>query len=240
LAFPDTRQSVLLRVRSEDPRERARALDVVVAVYWQPVFRHVRARWRLGGLEAEDVAQGFFAAALEKGWLERFDPARGRFRSYLLACLDGHVAHELRAAAALKRGGGAVFVPLETTGDDGEVRERPLPDGFDPDAGFQREWARSVFARALTALESRCVAAGKPVAFAVFLRCDVEGAEAGERPSYARLAEEFALSVAQVTNHLHWVRRELRAVVLETLREITAGEQEFRAEVRALLGVDPP
>jgi len=231
---------VLLRVRSEDPRERAQALAAVAAVYWQPVFRHVRARWRLSGPEAEDAAQGFFAAALEKGWLERFDPARGRFRSYLLACLDGHVSHERRAAAARKRGGGATFVPLEATGPDGEARELPLRDGCDLDAVFQREWARSVFTLALAALEARCAGAGRQVAFAVFRRCDVEGAEADERPSYARLAEEFGLSVAQVTNHLHGVRRELRVVVLDTLREITAGEQEFRAEARALLGVDPP
>jgi RNA polymerase sigma-70 factor (ECF subfamily) len=238
LAFPETRQSVFLRVRSADPRERARALDAVVAVYWRPVLHHVRARWRPGGADAEDVAQGFFALALEKGWLERFDPARGRFRSYLLACLDGHVARQRRSAAARKRGGGLRFVPLETTGADGEIHELPLADGSDLDAPFQREWTRSLFTLALAALAARCAGTGKELAFAVFRRCDVEGAEADQRPSYARLAEEFGLTVAQVTNYLHWSRRELRQTVLDTLREITAGEEEFRSEARALLGVD--
>jgi hypothetical protein len=45
--------------------------------------------------------------------------------------------------------------------------------------------------------------------------------------------------VTQVTNHLHWGRRELRKLVLEKLREITASEAEFRAEARALFGAEP-
>ena len=52
-----------------------------MAAYWRPVYRHLRARWRVREEEAEDLAQGFFAAALEKGWLARYEPARGRFRS---------------------------------------------------------------------------------------------------------------------------------------------------------------
>lgn len=240
MAFPDTRQSVFLRVRSADARVRAAALDAVVAVYWGPVFRHVRARWRLATPEAEDAAQGFFAAALEKGWLERFDPARGRFRSYLLACLDGHVARGRRSAAARKRGGGVRFVPLETTNEDGESHELPLADGTDLDAAFQLEWARSLFTLALEALAARCAGTSREIAFAVFRRRDVEAEAADERPSYARLAEEFGLTVAQVTNHLHWSRRELRQTVLDTLREISASDAEFRSEARALLGVDAP
>jgi RNA polymerase sigma factor (sigma-70 family) len=240
VAFPQTRRSVVLAVGSADPDERARALDVLVAAYWRPVFRHVRARWREGDEDAQDLAQGFFAAALEKGWLARFDPGRGRFRTYLLTCLDGYVANERRAGRRLKRGGDASVVPLETTGADGETRELPLPDGTDLEAQFQREWARSLFSLAIESLRSRCAAAGKEVAFALFERYDVEGAEADDRPTYARLGAEHGLPVTQVTNHLHWARRELRAAVLERLREITASEEEFRSEARALLGVEVP
>ena len=240
LAFPETRRSVLLRVRSEDALERARALDVVAAVYWRPVYRHVRARFRLAEAEAEDLVQGFFAAALEKGWLERFDPGRGRFRSYLLACLDGHAAHERRAGAAQKRGGGVSFVSLADETGDGPGVTRAVADGTDLDAVFQREWARSVFTLALQALAARCAGTPRETAFAVFRRCDVEGAESDERPSYAALAGEFGLSVSQVTNHLHWARRELRREVLGTLRATTASDDEFRAEARTLLGVEAP
>jgi DNA-directed RNA polymerase specialized sigma24 family protein len=238
MAFPQTHRSVVLGVRSASPEERARALDVLVAAYWRPVFRHVSTRWREDDEDARDLAQGFFATALERGWLLRFDPGRGKFRTYLLTCLDGFVAKERRAGRRLKRGGDATFVPLESTGEDGASHELPLPDGTDIEAEFQREWVRSLFVLAVESLRVRCAAAGKEVAFALFERYDVEGAEAADRPSYAQLAADHGLPVTQVTNHLHWARRELRAAVLDKLREITASEEEFRSEARALLGVE--
>ena len=240
MAFPQTHRSVVLAVRSGNPEERARALEAVIAAYWRPVQRHVATRWRESDEDSRDLAQGFFAAALEKGWLARFEPERGRFRTYLLTCLDGYVARERRARRRLKRGGAAAFVPLETRGEDGETRELPLPDGTDLEAEFQREWARSLFALAVEELRARCAANGRAVAFSLFERYDIEGADGPDRPSYAELAAQHGLPVTQVTNHLHWARRELRKAVLEKLREITASEEEFRAEARALLGVEAP
>jgi DNA-directed RNA polymerase specialized sigma24 family protein len=230
LAFPETRRSVVLAVKSGDAQERARALDAVAAAYWRPVYRHLRGRWRAREEEAED---------LEKGWLARYDPARGRFRSYLLACLEAYVANDRRAGRRLKRGGGVTTVPLEGEGPDGEPRELPLADAADIEADFQREWARGLMALAVEALRKRCAGTSRAVAFALFERYDLQDHEPAERPRYQDLAGEFDLPVTQVTNHLYWARRELRQALLETLREITASEQEFRAEARALFGAEP-
>jgi DNA-directed RNA polymerase specialized sigma24 family protein len=239
LAFPETRRSVVLAVRSEDAEVRARALEAVAAAYWRPVFRHLRGRWRAREEEAEDLAQGFFATALEKGWLSRYEPARGRFRSYLLACLEAYVANEKRAGRRLKRGGGVTTVPIESEGPDGEPRELPIADKTDIEAEFQREWVLGLFALAVRALRERCAGTGREVAWALFERYDLEDHEPAERPRYQDLAAEFSLPVTQVTNHLHWARRELRGIVLETLRETTASEEEFRSEARALFGSEP-
>ena len=42
--------------------------------------------------------------------------------------------------------------------------------------------------------------------------------------------------MTQVTNHLAWARRELRKLVLERLRSLTATDAEFREEAEELLG----
>ena len=46
------------------------------------------------------------------------------------------------------------------------------------------------------------------------------------------------MPVTQITNHLAAVRRAFRAAALAHLRELTASDEEFRAEARDLFGVD--
>ena len=149
----------------------------------------------------------------------------------------------MRAGRRLKRGGGVTHGASRgrrtRTASRGSCRS---PTPTDLEAEFQREWARSLLALAVEALRERC-RRHEPasVAFALFERYDLEGPTPAERPSYADAgARSCDLPVTQVTNHLHWARRELRATVLETLREITASEAEFRAEARALLRTRTP
>ena len=71
----------------------------------------------------------------------------------------------------------------------------------------------------------------------LFERYDLDDAE--ERPTYADLSREFALTPSDVTNYLASTRREFRRIALELLRETTASETEFRREARSLLGHAP-
>jgi RNA polymerase sigma factor (sigma-70 family) len=240
MAFPLTRRSVVRAAASADPETRRRAFDALVAAYWKPVYKYLRLKWRVPEEDAEDLTQGFFVRALEKGFFDRFDPARARFRTYLRTCLDGYVANERQSARRLKRGGGAEHVSLDFAGAEGELVRQGVPEGDDMDGYFHREWVRSLFALAVEALRRRCLESGKALPFALFERYDLDGPDAVRRPSYAELAREMGIPETQVTNHLAWARREFRRLVLETLEEATGSEEEFRAEARHLLGVDPP
>ena len=240
MAFPLTRRSVVVAAGSADPQTRRRAFEALVAAYWKPVYKYLRLQWRASGEDAEDLTQGFFARALEKGFFDRFDPRRARFRTYLRTCLDGFVANERKSARRLKRGGEAEHVSLDFAGAEAELgRQRP-PAEADMEEYFHREWVRSLFGLAVEALRRRCAEAGKVATFALFERYDLEGPEAAARPTYAALALELGIPETQVTNHLAWARREFRRLVLETLEEATGSEEEFRSEARLLLGVDPP
>jgi RNA polymerase sigma factor (sigma-70 family) len=224
---------------SADPDTRRRAFEALVAAYWKPVYKYLRLKWRAPEEDAEDLTQGFFALAFEKGFFDRFDPERARFRTYLRACLDGFVANERKSAHRLKRGGGAEHVSLDFAGAEAELGRQPPPEG-DMEEYFHREWVRSLFGLAVEALRRRCAEAGKTVSFALFERYDLDGPDAARGPSYAELAREMGIAETQVTNHLAWARREFRRLVLEALEEATGSEEEFRAEARLLLGIDPP
>jgi RNA polymerase sigma factor (sigma-70 family) len=238
-AFPATRLSLLVAAKSGDADERRRAFDVLVASYWKPVYKYLRLRWRAAPEDAEDLTQGFFARAFEKGFFDRFDPARARFRTFLRTCLDAHAGNERVAARRLKRGGGVQTLSLDFAAAEGELRLQPAGAAADMEEYFHREWVRSVFALAVDALRRRSAEKGRPAAFEVFRRYDLEDAAAGERPTYAELGRSLGLPATQVTNHLAAMRREFRGLVLDVLREQCATEAEFRAEARALLGVDP-
>jgi RNA polymerase sigma factor (sigma-70 family) len=237
--FPPTRCSVLLAASSADPEVRRRAFETLVTAYWKPVYKYLRVKWGLLDEDAQDLTQAFFAVAFEKGYFERYDPARARFRTFLRTCLDGFAANQRKSARRLKRGGGARVLSLDFGGAEGELLQHEVADGLDLDDYFRREWVRHLFTLAVESLRAECARSGKATCFALFERYDVDGPDAAERLTYARLAEEFGLPVTRVTNDLAWARREFRRLVLETLREISGSEAEFRAEARALLGFEP-
>ena len=237
-AFPATRHSLLAAARSGDAEERRRAFGVLVASYWKPVYKYLRLRWRASAEDAEDLTQGFFARAFEKGFFDTFDPGRARFRTFLRTCLDAHASNVRVAARRLKRGGAAKTLSLDFAAAEGELTLQPAAATVDMEEYFHREWVRSVFGLAVDALRRRAEERGRGAAFEVFRRYDLEDDDEA-RPTYAELGRALGLPATQVTNYLAAMRGEFRVVVLEAVRERTGSEAEFRAEARALLGVDP-
>jgi RNA polymerase sigma factor (sigma-70 family) len=234
--FPETRVSVVRATGSPDPDVRRRALDVLVASYWKPVYKYLRLCWKADNEEAKDLTQGFFASAIDREFLARYDPTKAKFRTWLRTCLDGYVSNERKALRRLKRGGDVRHVPLDFETAEGELAAHGVADLADPEMLFRREWIRSLFALAVEELRERCEAEGKQASFAMFRHYDLEGPDAEERVSYADLAREHGLDVTAVTNRLHAVRKRFRAIVLERLRELCATDEEFRDEARELLG----
>lgn len=237
--FPVTRASLLAAVRSSDPDARRQAYETLLRAYWKPAYKYLRLRWRSPNEEAEDLTQGFFAKAFEAGFLERYDPAKARFRTWLRLCLDGFVSNERKAAARLKRGGGEAHFSIDLIAGEHEAAALAGSAASDPDALFRREWVRALFEDSLEDLRVECAALGKQTVFVVFERYDLHEPPDAPRPSYADLAAEFQVPVTQVTNHLAWARREFRQRVLERLRASTGSEEEFRAEAGEILGGDP-
>ena len=241
--FPATRWSAIVATSSPDEAERRRALDVILAAYWKPVYKYIRLRWNKSPEDAQDLTQDFFARLLEKNLLQSYDPARSRLRTYLRACVDNLAANRQRDELRQKRGGGALHLSLDFASADGELRflepgAPPEMEGF-----FEREWARSVFSAGVERLRAELAARGKSACFHIFERFDLLDAMPdgpGRRPTYAELAREMELSPTDVTNYLAYARREFRRIVLEFVRQMTASDEEFRREARALLGAEPP
>jgi RNA polymerase sigma factor (sigma-70 family) len=236
--FPITRISAIVAAGSPDQAERARAFEVLAAAYWMPVYKYIRIKWNKSTEDAKDLTQGFFTEAIEKNFFGRYDASKARFRTFLRTCLDGFVANVNKSASRLKRGGGVTILSLDFDSAESELMSSPRPARNEMEEYFEREWVRSVFSLALERFQAEMQSAGKETHFRLFQRYVLEEADDPNRISYKDLANEFDLPVTTVTNHLAAARREFRRTVLDKLRELTASDEEFRREARALLGAD--
>lgn len=234
--FPLTRRTLIEDLRDAAPEVRERAFADLCGAYWKPVYAYLRNQGRRSPEETEDLVQSFFARALEKNFFMSFDPARGRFRTFLRTCLDAFAQNDLRARLAQKRDERRT-API--AGPDGETAEIADPRvSENPGAAFDVEWKRQIIAGALADLEAACTAGGRTRDYVLFSRYDLHAGD-GARPTYAEIGAEFGIDAVAVTNRLHAARRDLRRFVLERIRRVTANEDEFREEVRSVLGIDP-
>jgi RNA polymerase sigma factor (sigma-70 family) len=237
--FPATRWSVIDAVKGQDPEEQARALDTLFAAYWKPVYKYVRLRWNRPAEDAQDLTQGFFAEVLERELLAKYEPAKSKLRTYLRLCVDSFVMNQEKAARRQKRGGNVTHVALDFRAAEGElagatIDADSIPSPESLEEFFEKEWIRSLFALAVEDLRQLCQHE-RDRTFRLFEEYDLAG---DPDISYAKLAQQYAIPVTDVTNALSWARREFRRIALERLRELCGSDEEFRREARALFGSD--
>jgi hypothetical protein len=75
--------------------------------------------------ESRDLTQAYFAALLEKGYLEDFDPSLGRFRVFLKTSVRNFLSKEREKAREWKRGGRAEVISLDSEEVEGRYRYEP-------------------------------------------------------------------------------------------------------------------
>ena len=91
--FATTHWSVVLAAGHSSVPGAQQALENLCHAYWYPLYAYVRRRGH-SPEEAQDLTQDFFARFLEKKYFKLADPARGRFRSFLLTALNHFLANE--------------------------------------------------------------------------------------------------------------------------------------------------
>jgi RNA polymerase sigma factor (sigma-70 family) len=238
--FPLTRISAIEAVKHGDAPSRARAFELLIAVYWKPVYKYIRIKWNRSNEDAKDLTQGFFEKVHEKDFFDSYDSTKARFRTFLRVCLDGYVQNEMKSEGRLKRGGDVQKLSLDFTQADTELAGMSAADIRFPDTldrYFESEWTKSLLELSINALKEHLEKKGKSTHFQLFEQYDLESRENEGDISYDKLAKQFDIPVTDVTNYLSYARKEFRKIVLINVRELTATDEEFRQEVFQLLGI---
>jgi RNA polymerase sigma-70 factor (ECF subfamily) len=226
--FPATRWS-LVAAAGVDGRGDSGALAWLCERYWFPLFAYVRGKGH-SPEDAEDLVQGFFAKLLEENLVERADGGRGRFRSFLLGCMNHFLLHDWRDAQRLKRGGGVARIALDS--QDAEARlARDLPGQQSPETEYDRAWALTLLDRVAAQVQVECDADGNAGRFAV-LECFLHGARA--EMSLAAAAERLSVSLPAMKSIVHRLRKRFRERLMAEIRETVTSEDEVAAELQHL------
>ena len=230
--FKTTHWTVILTAREKDGIAAREALASLCSTYWYPLYAFIR---RQGSTphEAEDLTQEFFFRFLERHSLGNVQPAAGKFRSFLLACLKNFLANERERAQAQRRGGGHAPVPLDS--GDAETRYSLEPaDTRTPDAVFERRWAFAVLERAMT--ELRCeIAGGEKRALFEELQGFLPGGQGSV--SRAELAAKRSVSVGAIDVAIHRLRQRFGALLREQVAQTVSSKAEVEEEIRHLISV---
>jgi len=227
--FVETEWSLVLQASNKGAANNA-SMAQLCRRYWMPLYAYVRRRG-FSHHDAEDLTQGFFAHVLGKGSLAEADPARGRFRTFLLTALRNFVSNQYNRSSAEKRGGSNEFVSFDLLSQDPSGGWADRPD-LNPDQVFDRTWALSILEQSLRQLEALLVSEGKAKWFnrvRPFLQIG------NPVEDYESIAREFGMTKNSVAVAIHRLNHRYRDLVRATVAETVASRGDADAELNHLL-----
>jgi RNA polymerase sigma factor (sigma-70 family) len=228
--FPTTRWTLVVAAGDRERKAAGSALVSLCENYWYPLYAFLRRRGYPAD-QAQDLTQEFFIRVLEGRYLDRADPEKGRFRSFILTSLKFFVADEADRQRAHKRGGG-VLVPLEFSSGEEHYQREPAHDET-PERIFERRWALAVLDRVLERLREEFVHHGRPEHFE---RLKVFLLGHSDAP-YATLAREMNTSEGALKVAIHRLRKRYRELFRQEIADTVADPAEVESELRFLAAV---
>ncbi len=230
-AFVTTQWSAVLTAGRSDTTRARSALEQLCRNYWPPLYAYVRRRG-YSPEDAQDLTQEFFAQLLERNAVATVSPDKGRFRSFLLACMNHFLADEWDKARAQKRGRDQV-VPLDTQLAESWLGQASA-ENFTPEKAFELRWAITLLEQVHARLAEEHRQQGKAALFEA-LRNTLAGP--GNAAPYAELARQLDMTEGAVKVAVHRLRQRYRVLLRETIAETVATPEEVEEELRYLMRV---
>ncbi|MHC1765868.1 MAG: RNA polymerase sigma factor [Verrucomicrobiia bacterium] len=230
--FATTHWSVVLAAGHPDSPQAAVALETLCRTYWYPLYAYIRRRG-YGPEDAQDLTQDFFALLLKENYPGQANPARGKFRSFLLLTLNHFLSDAHARAATRKRGGGQTVISLDAKVPEDRYRVEPA-DEVDPERAFERRWARTILDNALARLQAEFLSDGKGEEYEV-----LKAFEPGEQKpmSYAEAAGRLGVSESAVKSMIYRLRQRHRELVRDEIAHTVTTAAEIDEELRHLIAV---
>ena len=221
---------MLLSAQSHTPGSQA-ALAELCRIYWYPIYAFVRRRGS-GAEDAEDLTQGFFLHLLDHKALRQVSPAKGKFRSFLLASLQNYLSDQADSARCLKRGGNIDFLSLDMRSAEDRYGLLQL-DFLTADKVFDARWAMTLLDEAMVQLSEEYAAQGKASMFET-LKPFVDPINSKAASSYEQVAETLRVGLGSVKKLIFRLRRRYASLLREEVARTVSDPAEVDQEIHAL------
>jgi hypothetical protein len=227
--FLTTQWSVIGQIQAGADRNRA-LIGLLLGRYWKPVYCYLRRRG-YANEQAKDLTQGFFhEVVLNRDLVQRADPAKGRFRAFLLHALNQYLANETKKSHARRRVPPGGLVPLEVTASSN------LPAALqqsDPEATYNYAWMTALLDQILAAVRKDCESRGLDVHWQLFQERIVRPILDNSPPTpLGDLCERYTVATPQqVSNMIATVKRRFRSTMRDFVRTTVLSEDEVDEEL---------
>ncbi len=220
MEFPSTSWTIIAAATLNGGNKERDALNSLCKNYWKPVSDYIRSRGAPSE-RIEDLTQDFFLQLMEKGFFKKADPAKGRFRTFILGSLRYFLADDVKRTMAQKKGG-----HLQRT----ELTDDIAATGSD-DSYFDRAWAETIFEKVFTAIKKDTIEhRGK------------EGWEALRKflpgkhtpPTYIELGEQLRLSEGGAKTEVFRLRKRFRESLRAEVGQTVEAPHEVDEELAHL------
>ena len=161
--------------------------------------------------------------------LRHADPARGRFRSFLLTALKNFTANERARTMAVKRGGGETL-SLDFERAEGRYLLEPASDET-PERIFDRRWALTLLDEVMSRLQDQAAARGGSRQFEI-LKVYLAGDHS--RLGYSEAARQLDLTEGAVKVAVHRLRRRFRDLLRAEISATVSSPDDIEDEIRHL------
>ena len=221
-----------MAAKQGDSSEADAALEKLCRDYWPPLYSYIRRQGH-DVAEAQDLTQEFFARLLERDYLSRLDPQRGKFRSFLLAFVKHFLSEQREKAGAQKRGGGQTLLSLDAgEGEEGYLSE-PV-DELTPEQIFERRWVQTLLQRTFDRLAAEYVEVDKAALFEALK--DFQPRQSGSL-TYAQIGARLGTTEATVKSAMQRLRERHREILREVIAQTVSSPSEVEEEIRHMRAV---
>jgi DNA-directed RNA polymerase specialized sigma24 family protein len=236
--FLTTHWSLIENIYGNDEDRNNALIGLLLTKYWKPVYCYLR-RKGYDNEQAKDLIQGFFQeVVLGRDLIQKADPSKGRFRSFLLMALNRYLINVRHEETAQKRIPKHRLIPLN------EIDLPELPSEVTestPEDTFNYAWLSVLLEQVIAEVEKKCREQGLTIHWQAFYDKVIQPImESTDPPTLSDICDKYGVEdQRKASNMIITVRRRFQVALKRHVRNSVISGDEVSDELSDLMRFFP-